>query len=969
MRKIVVFAALILGTATAHAQTGTIQGYSVLGGTPAQLQGMSATNYQQGIIPGATITVYLTGTSTLATIYSNGSGGSLSNPFTSVVATSPNAGYFLFWAAEGQGYDVVASGGGSNPSCTTTPNCYAAPQTILTDVFVSLTGGGGGSGITQLTGDVTAGPGSGSVTATLVTVNSSPGSYGCANITVNGKGLVTSAAGASCITGSGTTDYVPLWTGTNALGNSLIDQSVTKSGWITVTGQTQVLIPAGDTQINAFGVQIGTTAIGDELPPGDFRFFVGSPGSGNLQALLETGQGTPLVVQDDNPSEDTLAVFTGPNSTGWNQGVHLIETTGPFNTGNGIDYYYNEAVGWTGPGFPPTATPYGSIGIWGEPRALTFTASKTYLPQVATSQSTSPICPNGDTFGALTTSGCSGGGSSAFSAITSGTNTGAAMLVGSGASLAPTGTGTIQATDIASTISPGTNVTISGSGTVASPYVINASGGGGALPSCTADQLIYYASSGTTGSCLTLGTNLSITSSTLNASGGGGTVDVLSPDRATGTPGYSKLEWLAVGGGSTTHLLNLASGDGYVTSLEIIANDNSQSDVLNFYYNGDSTADVSIPVYMLCMSVYGQNGNFYSNYAIQLNMSSTSQRGCVLKLPIPFASGIKIDYVSGTSSTIWSDVEYQTGVPDTWPNTRKLHIDALTTYGSGSGVAPFTPVTFDQYAGGPGRFIGLWWQDDAVPNSVSSYPGPLEGNIRYYTDAMSTTWTASTAVSLGATIVDSNGNLETVTTAGTTGSTQPTWNYLNSTTADGTAVWTESPGDPTSTWKASEAYTGFHGSVSVLDTNGNVEMATTFGTSGSSVPSWSASVLGTTTDGSVTWTNVGSSYTLAAIQSSGTEDWFGFGFDFGGACKNQWTGGTNSGNSTQICSGYNTLERGVTFLGSVQYATNSGYRLHIFDKQNFSDGFSLLWQNGDSSENNFTGNPLIWATVYYYTEN
>lgn len=79
---------------------------------------------------------------------------------------------------------------------------------------------------------------------------------------------------------------------------------------------------------------------------------------------------------------------------------------------------------------------------------------------------------------------CSGGvisattGAPAFSMITSGTNTVAAMLVGSGASLVPTGTGTIQATDIASTITAGTNVTITGSGTTGTPYIINASGGG-----------------------------------------------------------------------------------------------------------------------------------------------------------------------------------------------------------------------------------------------------------------------------------------------------------------------------------------------------------------------------------------------------------------------------------------------------------------------------------------------------------
>jgi hypothetical protein len=77
------------------------------------------------------------------------------------------------------------------------------------------------------------------------------------------------------------------------------------------------------------------------------------------------------------------------------------------------------------------------------------------------------------------TSGTLNAANPTFTQIGSGTNLVAAMLVGTGASLGPTGTGTVTANAITGTISAGTNVTISGSGTTGSPYVINSIGGGG----------------------------------------------------------------------------------------------------------------------------------------------------------------------------------------------------------------------------------------------------------------------------------------------------------------------------------------------------------------------------------------------------------------------------------------------------------------------------------------------------------
>lgn len=71
-----------------------------------------------------------------------------------------------------------------------------------------------------------------------------------------------------------------------------------------------------------------------------------------------------------------------------------------------------------------------------------------------------------------------------------------------------------------------------------------------------------------------------------------------------------------------------------------------------------------------------------------------------------------------------------------------------------------------------------------------------------------------------------------------------------------TGMWHGSSGNPSGgcytscNWTASTAYVA---DQEIIDSNGNEEMVTTGGTSGSSVPTWPTTVNGTVSDGSITW--------------------------------------------------------------------------------------------------------------------
>jgi len=136
-------------------------------------------------------------------------------------------------------------------------------------------------------------------------------------------------------------------------------------------------------------------------------------------------------------------------------------------------------------------------------------------------------------------------------------------------------------------------------------------------------------------------------------------------------------------------------------------------------------------------------------------------------------------------------------------------------------------------------------------------------------------WSASTVEVVGNLLLDSNGNTQKCTTAGTTGTSAPNWaRSLNATTTDGTVTWTlialgaaagqmcidangniqQATAITLPVWVLTTAYVS--GNL-IVDSNGNTQRCTTAGTSGGAPPVW-ATTLGTASpvDGTVTWTLV-----------------------------------------------------------------------------------------------------------------
>jgi hypothetical protein len=217
-------------------------------------------------------------------------------------------------------------------------------------------------------------------------------------------------------------------------------------------------------------------------------------------------------------------------------------------------------------------------------------------------------------------------------------------------------------------------------------------------------------------------------------------------------------------------------------------------------------------------------------------------------------------YVCGSTGT--SPQLFQ--VPVTAGTLGNAVVVATLTTGTDS-CSPVTDVPNPNTAEGPSERVFVSVQNDGFYTACAG-----SGCVMNF---LVSQWLSSTSYSAGQQILDSRFDVETAVNPvlGTSSTAEPTWPPAGTTgglTTDGTVLWLDQGPikDAVAAWAGSQSYAL---DDRVLDSNNNVEIATTPGTSGTG-PTWNQTAGGLTPDGTVTWTNAGLAGTTALPAAGGS---------------------------------------------------------------------------------------------------
>jgi hypothetical protein len=383
---------------------------------------------------------YICGSSGWFQTNSGGGGGG------SIVSVFGRTGTVVATSGDYSVSQIVGAAGTVSPAFTGTPTAptqaCASNTDVATGAYVAACAAPIGSGVTRIIAGsgVTIAPTGGTGNVTINATSTSSTAFSALTGSTNTTAAMVIGTGASLgVTGSGTiaatsapysglTGSVPIWN-QNTTGTAA---NVTAATNATLTTLSALTLP--------YGQLTGTVPTWNQNTTGTATNVSGTPTLPN---------GTKATTQTTGDSTANLATDMFVNNS--------IAAGGFLTSALGASTYAPlVSAHLTG---TPTAPTQGTCA------ANTDIATGAYVAACATATGgvTQLIAGTNVTLspptgvGAVTITASSSTAALAFSAITGSTNTGAAMLVGSGASLGVTGTGTIAATSAAAV--PGTGVT------------------------------------------------------------------------------------------------------------------------------------------------------------------------------------------------------------------------------------------------------------------------------------------------------------------------------------------------------------------------------------------------------------------------------------------------------------------------------------------------------------------------------
>jgi hypothetical protein len=272
-----------------------------------------------------------------------------------------------------------------------------------------------------------------------------------------------------------------------------------------------------------------------------------------------------------------------------------------------------------------------------------------------------------------------------------------------------------------------------------------------------------------------------------------------------------------------------------------------------------------------CSAVYQLSTSFTGGTAgRKITVGNSLLLGSIPNPNPLYAGAFDSSYYNSTNGT---GNLYVCGNTGAVPTLYAIHITAgipgtassgatLATPASTAACSPLTDVPSPNPMAVQSERLLFSVQNNGVPLCASS------GGCVF--DLLDTPWQPSTVYSVGQRIFSRNLHVETVLTAGTSGGTAPAWTSVAGTqTTDGSVTWIDEGNlnqALTNNWQAAHSYAASN--AHFIDSNGNVEVSTGVGTSGSAQPIWNTAVGGTTTDGTVTWTNAGAAG-IAVLPSAG----------------------------------------------------------------------------------------------------